>query len=451
MDKEGLATWHAFAGFQEADTFERVLDFLKLEDIARLMMCNRSLMEMGKVSKKWGLAVRHLSAMNSFNICNSCEGFLDSFSSACDEGAACKCTREEHDANHNDDSDLVAEMDPRVERVKGRLTVKVNVSKRDRAKAVPLDLSEGHSQASKKQTAGSAEGDSAAASTEREASPQSSPVEESAGKENVYTFVLTNSLRPSAFMKYSNKHLKEEIKIAANTTWNEFLSAANISQYFHLAEAKLQAEIPPNMRSAWVFTVESITYSTIGAYGEQDAVCKTADEWGRLMAMMEEESKSSKNTDFVSKPPHVQFGLLYAFQSKCVGNLLDYYDKIDLNVSRSESCQWHFSHTRLPPGPRKDSREAIERVHDGCLTRMRMLERLVDLDQASRDVTPTGFVKSPYWFREGFLGMGEDMNFIASSYDESRAYSMELMYDMSQRSGLRFCSDENFLEVSGRV
>ena len=59
--------WEAFAGFLERGTFAHVFDFLNLEDVARLMMCSRSLREMGKENKDWKRAVALLSRKNVYN------------------------------------------------------------------------------------------------------------------------------------------------------------------------------------------------------------------------------------------------------------------------------------------------------------------------------------------------------------------------------------------------
>jgi hypothetical protein len=44
-----------------------VFDFLNLEDVARLMMCSRSLREMGKENKDWKRAVESLSRQNEYD------------------------------------------------------------------------------------------------------------------------------------------------------------------------------------------------------------------------------------------------------------------------------------------------------------------------------------------------------------------------------------------------
>jgi len=67
MAEEVVVEWKAFAGFLERGTFAHVFDFLNLEDVARLMMCSRSLREMGKENKDWKRAVALLSRKNVYN------------------------------------------------------------------------------------------------------------------------------------------------------------------------------------------------------------------------------------------------------------------------------------------------------------------------------------------------------------------------------------------------
>lgn len=67
MAEDSADEWRSPADFLNSDTFARVLDFLGLEDVARLMMCSRSLRETGKGAKDWRSAVMELSSQNGYN------------------------------------------------------------------------------------------------------------------------------------------------------------------------------------------------------------------------------------------------------------------------------------------------------------------------------------------------------------------------------------------------
>ena len=63
----------AFEVFSALHVFDLVLDELNLEHVAQLMMCCRSLREIGEGAKDWERAVREFSMMNRYNLCTFCE------------------------------------------------------------------------------------------------------------------------------------------------------------------------------------------------------------------------------------------------------------------------------------------------------------------------------------------------------------------------------------------
>jgi hypothetical protein len=108
------AMWQAFSGFLEPESFARVYEFLNLEEAAMLMICNRSLREIGQGAMDWALAVRQLSSKNTFNLCLKCDCFIDRFTSP-KEGNICECTEKEleDDVKHRHMRDWVQLWDPR--------------------------------------------------------------------------------------------------------------------------------------------------------------------------------------------------------------------------------------------------------------------------------------------------------------------------------------------------
>jgi len=93
----------AFDSFSRSDGFASVLELLNLEHVARLMMCSRSLREIGQGVEEWEGAVQDLCKLNKFNYCPSCQERNDE----------CSCPVDDKD-RYDDLESLLTRRDPRI-------------------------------------------------------------------------------------------------------------------------------------------------------------------------------------------------------------------------------------------------------------------------------------------------------------------------------------------------
>jgi hypothetical protein len=415
------------AGFLEPDAFARVLDFLNLEDVARLMMCSRSLRELGAGRKEWALAVEELSSKKDVPpgyICHICGGTLDRVSckgpgwplKAREEEEregrkgkphVCKCKWEMRSIGTAYDDwkrdrccDFAVVRDPRVELKMGEIFFGVDE-------------------------------DETEANVECRASP--SPGLEQVSTPNVienasdYTFIFAPDRpgrcddEPDDFDEDLGSMYKV-IYAPRDAKWGDFLSAA---------KSKLGRE------------VESIVYRkdhgndlrTLA--GERDAIyCKTEDDWKVLMAMMENDVQSV-DWSFGFLPPHVQFGKLFEFQRDSINDLAQCVGSADLDV------RWIRDEQRsqdAEPGPFKDMWQQVEKICEECPRRYDLLNEMVQT---------SSFADWPDWAQTRCVenGMEPERNAVLGPFWGEAVEELCQVYNLARISGERFCSDENLLQV----
>ena len=395
------------AGFLEPDAFARVLDFLNLEDVARLMMCSRSLREMGAGRKEWALAVDELSSKKDVPpgyICSTCRGTLDRASckgpgwKAREEEEregregkpdrhVCKCKWEMRDVGMDGDEnsrdrccDFAVVGDPRVELKMGEIFFDV---------------------------------DREVTSTNVECRSSLEQVSPSNVIENAsdYTFVFV----PDQLDFYNSNY--KVIYAQKDAKWEDFLFAV---------ESKLGRE------------VESIKYrkdhSNDFNWNGDVIHCKTEDDWQVLMAMMEHDVQSVDRS-FGFLPPHVQFGKLFQFQRDSINDLAKCVGYADLNVRRPQSDYITWT------SPLRDMWLQVEQIDRECPSRYDLLNEMVQMSDNA---------DWPDWVQmlcvEGIDDHLES-DYLGQTLWRGAMVELCTVYNLAQTSGERFCSDENLRQV----
>ena len=142
------------------------------------------------------------------------------------------------------------------------------------------------------------------------AAPPAAPKAAAGGSAgSTYTFVL-----------FEGEDEKGEIKLATNAKWGDFLSAAKAKMGYEVGSIKYDDDFGENK--------------------EQDIVCKTADDWEDVMAMMEEDAEFIKGELSVEVTKAGGAAAAPAAANAKISIKCFVGDDVKLTISVTPSTQW---------------------------------------------------------------------------------------------------------------